>query len=131
MAENSITFGDGSVILLEKEKLQESAIIIKIKNKTNIESIITSDYDNFSFIDVLKIYRHKSFTVYIGEGSYGGDGFIYLTDNKSSELVWFAFFDFSDPFVDVIINNDQIITTTNNDRNWTFLLKNPELINVE
>ena len=128
MVENSITFGDGTVLLLEKVRLNDSAFKIKVKDKTNIETLITENYENYSFFDVFKIVKEETITIHVGEGSFGGDGFIYVTNNINNELIWFAFFDFSNPFMSAILENNQIIAVTNNDEKWTFSLSNPEVI---
>jgi len=71
-------FRDGTVLLLEKIRLGDSSFEIRTKGETNIGSLVTPDYNYFSFIDVYKIIKEESITIYMGGGSFGGDGFVYL-----------------------------------------------------
>ena len=104
---NAFFFPDGSMLVLNS-------------NSSGIDVLCRSDIDSFfrynninsiSSIDVYKEYENDKYIARIGEGSFGSDGFVWLT-NKERELVWFLFLDNCNPFNDVNIKNDLIEATS-------------------
>jgi hypothetical protein len=50
--------------------------------------------------------------LYCGESSYGGDGFIIITD-KNNKIIWIMFHDKINPIKNIKIENNKIIGIKN------------------
>ncbi|MDH6363261.1 hypothetical protein M2139_000319 [Enterococcus sp. PF1-24] len=90
---------------------QAQAMIVKYFPKPNIEfkeyfndSDFIKQYcgDEITNIDTLDkvILKNLRGTVYVGEGSFGSEGFISYVDNDDS-LTWVFYFEESNPFIKV------------------------------
>lgn len=66
-----------------------------------------------------------------GEGSLGGDGFIAVTSTRTGELVWYAFFESSNPFEQVRFEGDALVATTNLGDEWRFPLDSPASFTIK
>jgi hypothetical protein len=70
-----------------------------------------------------------SIKVVCGETSWGGDGFVAVT-NLKEKLIWIAFFGCSNPFCKVTIAGTQIIALSTYECEWRFDIDNPSRISV-
>lgn len=68
--------------------------------------------------------------VVCGETGWGGDGFLALVDSELAVFKWLAFFDFSNPFVQVDVNEGVVLARTNLDHLWSFPIEQPENVSV-
>ena len=66
-----------------------------------------------------------------GEADYGSDGFLAVVGLTTRKLIWLAFFNSSNPFSKVKINDGYIYATSTNNCLWKFSFKNPLLCTVE
>lgn len=66
-----------------------------------------------------------------GEGSYGSEGFILVSRTGDGRPEWVAYFDESNPFVEVRLTETQVHAVTTLDDRWTFDLKQPGEVSVE
>jgi hypothetical protein len=65
-----------------------------------------------------------------GDTSMGNEGFVAATD-LSKQLLWIAFFDFSNPFVSVEFNETEILAKNNHRELWHFPIQHPSRITIE
>ena len=61
--------------------------------------------------------------VSVGEGSFGGDGFIYAKTVSSDSFLWLISFDDSNPFITVRISGDKIFVENNLYEVWEINIK--------
>ena len=62
--------------------------------------------------------------VSVGEGSFGGDGFIAARTASSDSFLWLIAFDDSNPFITVRILDDKILVENNLYEVWEINIKN-------
>lgn len=62
--------------------------------------------------------------VSVGEGSFGGDGFIVARTVSSNSFLWLISFDDSNPFITVRILDDKILVENNLYEVWEINIKN-------
>ena len=60
-----------------------------------------------------------------GEGAWGGDGFVAVVSAHTGELVWYAFFESSNPFEQVRFEGDVLVATNNLGDEFRFPLDSP------
>ena len=136
---NGIIFGNGKVVLLDVEDFH--SIIRKRMQKKSIKVISHSDLNEledtnrleWSYITELFEINDSSRGIRIscGEGGMGADGFVAVTQEGTDVLEWIAFFDISNPFMEIHIHDNEIIATTNLGDKWHFLMNKPESVYIE
>jgi hypothetical protein len=72
-----------------------------------------------SDIDIIKKTEHEDYVLHCGEGSYGGDGFIMITD-KNDKIRWLLFHERINPIEKVEIENNRIIGINNCNKKYEF-----------
>lgn len=99
---------------------------IKINFKDGKLEFIRSVFDDntlrkeeCSDIDIIKKTEHEDYVLYCGEGSYGGDGFIMITD-KNDKIRWLMFNERINPIEKVEIENNRIIGINNCNKKYEF-----------
>jgi hypothetical protein len=65
-----------------------------------------------------------------GEGSWGGDGIVYVIDKLDNQLVWFLFSDSSNPFYIIEIKNDTTVATSTLDKRQTIRIRSSKKSNI-
>lgn len=88
--------------------------------------------DVVSFIVVNDTYDDMAnrLRIYCGEGSYGGDGFVAVESLDKEQIVWVAFFEDSNPFDKIILEENKLNVINNLKENWQFNLNKPNEINI-
>ncbi|HEX5718822.1 MAG TPA: hypothetical protein VF179_21855 [Thermoanaerobaculia bacterium] len=66
-----------------------------------------------------------------GEGGMGADGFVAVAEASQNRLQWIAFFENSNPFVEVGLEGNQITAKTSLPYVWRFPLDSPADVWVE
>lgn len=96
-------------------------------SKLNIEDLISKEDFYWIYVTELKRreYKDENIIVSCGEGSYGGDGFVEVRSYLENKLLWIAFFDNSNPFVEVKVEERKIIATNNQGCDWVFSVDDP------
>ena len=123
---NAITFGDGKMILLYVELYPEKKYHIAPITDSSIDSYLGYNLDNLSPFDVFSKAEYSNCEVLVGDASGEGNGVIYVVDKVSNSLVWFAFFENSEPFKSVSINKEGVINAKSaSEVIWKIPIKNP------
>ena len=91
-------------------------------NKIDFDKSISLLEENCSDIDIFREIKYKNYTLYCGEGSYGGDGFIIITD-KNNKIIWIMFHDEINPIENIEIGNNKIIGINNCNIKYEFTIK--------
>lgn len=127
---NGIQFADGKICQLEStspESTENSKPTeTKLETLKDKNEIQWAHYMELHFIEI----HARGIRLCCGEGSMGGDGYVAAVDIKSNLLIWVAYFDYSNPFINVKLNNDSIVATNNSGDQWYFHIDHPELITV-
>ena len=82
--------------------------------------------NDFSEIDPLFEMKIDKFTLYCGEGSWGGDGFIYIENTETKKLLWCIFADSINPIIKCEMLENKLIAENNNYSQYIFEFENPE-----
>ena len=67
---------------------------------------------------------------YSGEAGMGGDGFVTVCSLASGDLLWLAFFECSNPFTRLEVENGQLFAETSHGNRWVFPVTAPENVSV-
>ncbi len=132
---NGIIFPSGAIKILNIEVKWSPQIVysIKVQEEESIDTLETKGilHWNDCAVKVDLIDEKKSLEVVAGEGDYGSDGFVGVVDLNSRKLIWLAFFNCSNPFNKLEINDKEIYATSTNNCLWKFRIENPIDIVVE
>ena len=132
---------DGTFIELciTRDTTEETRTIVSVSNRFPIANIIEDvEFEDFldSDYNVLDEQCESSslstgVKVVGGGGSLGADGFVTVLDLYNDDMKWIAFFEDSNPFVEVGIKKDKALAVSNLDYLWTFEIHRPEIITIE
>lgn len=132
---NGITFGNGMIFRLEFQDLEfdDNISPLQVTERMDVELFTGKFGDYWTTLTSLCEFRlpQRNLLVYGGEGGFGADGFVALSRISDDYLNWLAFFDDSNPFVEVSINDESVLIgiTTLGDV-WQFPLDHPESVKV-
>jgi hypothetical protein len=125
---NGIIFEDGSAveINISGKKNQRVATIGLSTNLDQIQRIATQ----LTEIDSLSSSSDptRKMTAVGGDGGFGADGFVGLL--KNNKLCWFAFFDDSNPFLELKIEGNLLIAKNSLDEVWEFPVTEPQSLRI-
>lgn len=91
------------------------------------------DEDNWAYMNGLVELPipDRDLLIQAGEGSWGGEGFVAVSRIADGRLIWIAHFDFSNPFVEVALENERIKAVSTYQDEWYFPLFKPEQVVVD
>ena len=69
--------------------------------------------------------------VICGEGGLGSDGFVAVSEFSSKDLLWIAFFECSNPFIKIHLQNGVVTAETTLGNSWVFPVFSPEKVTVK
>ena len=104
---DSITMHDGVITLLNISFPSKNNYLIEPYIDGDIFSYLKYNEDGLVPFDVFSNFRYKNYKVFAGDASLEGNGIIYLMDYERDELIWFAFFEDSEYFKSVTINEKE------------------------
>ncbi len=128
---NGILYEDGSMDCINIDFDVRERTVEYIR-KVHINELLSQGEIGFSYITVNNkvIHLEKQITVYCGEGSYGGDGFVVVQSNVGIGILWIAFFETANPFISIEITDNTIYAINNLKEKWSFNIDNPKEINI-
>ena len=132
---NGILFASGRIAWINvDEKFDGGSLYYALDqpSETSITELIEEGELQWTDLTILKELSSEgsNLLVQIGEGAMGGDGFVATSDRASKKLLWLAFFENSNPFVDVEITDDVIQVQNNHSISWRFPITTPEKVCV-
>lgn len=65
------------------------------------------------------------YILYCGEGSWGSDGFVYIENKNTKDLVWCFIGDFN-PIIKCTLSDSVLVAENNNGCKYIFEFQNPE-----
>ena len=128
---DGVMLHDGTLLLL-RLKDEPNGRHLVANGRSTIESFIAERPDELSSLCTLDTVKFlgDELVALCGEGSWGGDGFVALTNAISGELIWIFFSDASNPFVKLNRNGDSLIATNNQDERWCFPIDDPSSVKI-
>jgi hypothetical protein len=134
---NGITFADGTIQRLELDVLYRSGGGAKVsvtKGPLTDVSVLAS-LNELHWTELITLCEdvdeERDLKVLAGEGGMGADGFVALTTARDNSLRWIAFFDSSNPFKRVKLEDRQVVATSSHSNTWMFPLESPAEVSVE
>lgn len=133
---NGIVLGNGTFIGIDfRQSLQDSGELEGVVVTTTDVCLFEAEYQDY-WTEVTPLCElqvaDSKLRILGGEGGFGGDGFVALTTVDQNELVWLAFFDHSNPFVELSLDESRlvIIAKSNLGMKWVFPLHEPQRVTI-
>jgi hypothetical protein len=128
---NGIMFADGSIQSIEPCDLPRSPGTIQLVAGEQANLCLFAHLEPTGLIPLCRVEdKRKGIVVIGGEGGMGSDGFVAFT-NSQNQILWMAFFEFSNPFVSVELRDEEIVAVNNLNEKWYFQVENPSMIRIE
>jgi len=131
---SGIVYGDGTIVQVEMQRSEPLTQIARVMHRSGIGEFVKNHPDDWTeLISLCEVtVPERDYRLVAGEGGFGGDGFVALARNSDNHLIWIAFFDNSNPFIEVSINKDftGIQGKTNLGTVWRFPIDRPENVQV-
>lgn len=129
---NGVIFGDGSVKLLDVEQ-NDGHMIVRKLGSTVLDVVMQDPRLAMTgcIVTMEKQLPDGTAVVAVGEGSWGGDGFVSVVDARNSVTKWVAVFDCSNPFIEVQIVGATVVAISNLGHRWCFPMEAPERVEIE
>lgn len=129
---SGIYFASGEVWKLIADDGNDGATKLIPGEVLDIDNICSNEGTSYTSIDsifqaVLQ-FDARNIRVFCGEGGYGGDGFVCVTENDA--VLWIAFFEYSNPFVKAEQDDGYLIAYNNCGEEWRFPIDNPQVVSV-
>jgi hypothetical protein len=101
--------------------------------QTSLNELVGEGFDEWVSCCPLtnKVIAEKHICVFAGEGGMGADGFVGVEDLDTGNIQWVAFFDCSNPFVEVEIKENILTVTSSYGNHWKFPLDAPQRVQVD
>jgi hypothetical protein len=126
---NGVIHGTGLVQLFDVSVRWDKPYYYEFLKVTSpsLQELENDPETDWAFCGTIARLIHIEFGLLIesGEGSYGSDGFIAVTNAKNGKLVWIAYFMESNPFIKLEIKGFQLFASSSMDCVWTFELSDP------
>lgn len=123
---DSIVFADGKMTLLDVNFYSDNSYFISPIADSTIESYLDYNSDYLSSFDVFSNAKYQNYEVLVGDGSGEGNGVIYVLNNGDNSLIWFAFFENSEPFKKVSVDEEGFIYAVSEvNITWKINIKDP------
>lgn len=133
---NGILFASGRIAWINvKEQFSGRTISYELDHpsETSITDLLEEDKLQWTDLTILKELNQDNLNLLVqaGEGAMGGDGFVASSDLASKKLFWIAFFENSNPFVDIRVTDDVIQAINNHSILWEFPINEPENLKID
>jgi hypothetical protein len=93
---------------------------------STIDSYLKYNADGLTSFDIFARSKRGNLEVLVGDGSWEGSGMIYLMNTEDDSLIWFAFFENSEPFESVSFDENGFIHAVSAvNINWKISVVNP------
>lgn len=122
---NAVTYGDGRMTLMELEFYGDGRHHVGPIADTTLESYLFYNSDGLASFDITASTHHGDHTIHVGDGSGESDGVVFVIEQATQRLVWFAFFVSSGPFVSVRADDGQVQAVTSAGVRWSLAVSDP------
>lgn len=133
---NGIVFASGVIRWIDLDERFEAGRAVSDlcrSGETSIAILEKAEGLRWSDVSIIKevVCDERGLLIQVGEGSMGGDGFVAALEYSSKRLLWVAFFENSNPFVDVKIEGDLVLATNNHGTYWSFPVHDPSQLIID
>ena len=133
---NGVYIADGTVALLKVLMPWESVdkrISASVSGSAMLDQIGEYRENKLTHLAPLceQSYADLNLSIFAGEGAHGSEGFVAVSRTTTGRLMWLAYFDCSNPFEKVLLENDVVIVVSNLGHSWRFPLTQPERLTVD
>lgn len=132
---NGVVYPSGDLTLLDIQINWDLPIKYKVLGAfhTTVNDFVVKNDLYFSSCTITShiVCNSESIEIFAGEGSYGSDGFVAVADSGSKKLIWLAFFECSNPFIDLTIKGKVIYATSTLNCLWMFDIDNPSKVTIK
>ncbi len=129
---NAIFYNDGKILVIDSYYIGKE-FELRILCESTLNSFFSfNEIDDVSNFDIICKRDYMHYRIFCGEGSYGSDGIIYVTDTVKHELEWSIFLNNSNPFnkIDCDAFGDIIIFSTKGFK-LIIPIEKPEKLRIE
>lgn len=132
---DGITFANGDIIIANTYRLTDTQKNTSTRYwsplcDTTIESLEKYEEDIWVCVGIFHgAINYGEGKIVFGDGAMGSDGFVAHTD-KTGNLIWGIFFDFSNPIIRAKITNDKLICMSDNKIEITIQLNDITKISI-
>jgi hypothetical protein len=132
---NGLYFPDGTVVLLNVQMPWETAtrtVSVTVSKTIAIDDIeeIKEEQMTHFFWNNEQSYADLNLRVSAGEGSWGSEGLVAVTQISTGEFVWLLYLDCSNPFESVSLVNGVVTAVSNLEHIWCLPVAHPEAMTV-
>jgi len=107
-------FSDGTIIKFDIANISPGKLQFEEIGITSIVELHNHDSENYKNLYHSTIQKvHQSYKYMVGEGSWGGDGYVACLDLKTDEILWIFTSDRINPIIDIEFSNNKIIAKNN------------------
>ncbi|MCP4600753.1 MAG: hypothetical protein GY847_09510 [Proteobacteria bacterium] len=134
---NGILFANGDIEWINVGLLPQSGGMARIQlspgRPTDVKTLTDEGVLDWTEVAPLceAIDEKRNIRVFAGEGGLGADGFVAVLKASDSQLEWVAFFENSNPFVEVELRETEVLAKTNLSNTWRFPLDSPAQVTVD
>jgi hypothetical protein len=124
---------DDTVARLDFRKVSEDTVQSFVVETRSVADVLSEDPENRSHLFVADVEGPAGTRISAGATNEGSEGFVAVSSDRDSTLLWLAFFDFSNPFERGtlrVIDGERFSVRTNCDARWTFSLADPTNVRV-
>ncbi len=123
---NSITFSDGKMTLMDIRIYNVNDYYINPIADTTINSFLKYNKDDLSPFDAYSTLQAGKYEINVGSAALEQEGVIYVTDVQDKHLEWFYFFEDSNQFKSVTVNEvGEIHAITEGNITWVIPITDP------
>lgn len=104
---------------------------LRVKENVSLESFLAENIEYWTkLIPLCELHlANHNLIVSGGGGGFGSDGFVAASQSSNDLLVWLAFFDYSNPFIELAEDSkNHVIGKTTLGELWRFDLNSPEYV---
>ena len=134
---SGIVYANGDVDWINVDLLTLAGGVAHIRlsagRPTSVGQLADEGELNWTGIETIceAVDSERHIKVVAGEGSMGADGFVALYRPSDNQLIWIAFFENSNPFVDVELGEADVLAKTSLANAWRFPLASPSSVSVD
>jgi len=132
---SGIHLPDDTIVRLGFAEASDDEVRPFVRGKASAAKVLSSDQCTLSTLSVGDgAVGPRGQRIHAGETSEGSEGYVAVCLGNDDDLLWLAFFDFSNPFEwDTlrIIDEQRFAVKTNHRADWTFSFDDPTNITVE
>jgi len=129
---NGVIFRDGHVRRLEIKRSNEGAVNLEDLGVIRLADFLRIDPERVSTLTELcyQDLADRRLRISAGGGSFGGDGFIGVSELDTNEIKWIIFFDNANEFLKVGVRGQIIEAENSLSEVWRVSVNNPETIEI-